>query len=153
MELEKKEIPMKLTKIRLINWHQFWDNEIEIKNNTLLTGENGSGKSTLLDAIFFVLSGGESKMFNKAANNESGRTIESYMRCKTGVEGQACLRNPPDLISHIALEFQNSRKSGSFVIGCVLEIHGAADPKTKFYVLENKTVSDMVFMDGREIVG
>lgn len=144
---------MKLTKIRLINWHQFWDNEIEIKNNTLLTGENGSGKSTLLDAIFFVLSGGESKMFNKAANNESGRTIESYMRCKTGVEGQACLRNTPDLISHIALEFQNSRKSGSFVIGCVLEIHGAADPKTKFYVLENKTVSDMVFVDGREIVG
>lgn len=50
---------MKLTKVRLINWHQFWRNTIDIENNTLLTGDNGSGKSTLLDAIFFVLSGGE----------------------------------------------------------------------------------------------
>ncbi|NLB85340.1 MAG: AAA family ATPase, partial [Acholeplasmataceae bacterium] len=35
----------KLTKIKLINWHLFSNQTIEINNNTLISGENGSGKS------------------------------------------------------------------------------------------------------------
>ncbi len=145
---------MKLTKIRLINWHRFWRNVIEIDNNTLLTGDNGSGKSTLLDAIFFVLSGGESKMFNKAANNESTRTIEAYMRGKLGVEGKEFLRDVstfPDLISHIALEFQpDNSKNRPTIIGCVLELSGTGSAKSKFYSLDNISIEELKLeVDGR----
>ena len=45
-----------LTKIRLINWHYFENETINIKNNALLTGQNASGKSTIMDAITFFIS-------------------------------------------------------------------------------------------------
>ena len=37
-----------LTRVKLINWHYFVNETIEIHNNALVTGENGAGKSTLL---------------------------------------------------------------------------------------------------------
>lgn len=148
---------MKLTKVRLINWHQFWRNTIDIENNTLLTGDNGSGKSTLLDAIFFVLSGGECKMFNKAANNESTRTIEAYMRGKLGVEGKEFLRDVnsyPDLISHIALEFQQDNlKDRPTIIGCVMELSGTGSAKSKFYSLDNISIEELKLEVDSQISG
>ena len=42
-------------KVRLINWHRFLDETIEIGDSVLLSGENGAGKSTLLDALQFVI--------------------------------------------------------------------------------------------------
>ena len=69
----KKEITMKtLTKVKLINWHTFSNEEFEIYKNALITGENGTGKSTILDAIQYVLTAGKCK-FNKAAS-DIGRT-------------------------------------------------------------------------------
>ena len=75
---------MKLTKIKLINWHLFNDTSIELRGNFLLTGENGCGKSTLTDAIYFVLSGGDDNCFNNAANadanifNKDGERVCEY---------------------------------------------------------------------------
>ena len=43
-----------LTKVKLINWHTFSNEEFEIYKNALITGENGTGKSTILDAIQYV---------------------------------------------------------------------------------------------------
>lgn len=53
----------KLTRIKLINWHLFAYQDIEIKDNILISGENGAGKSTLLDALQYVLIG-EKKVSN-----------------------------------------------------------------------------------------
>lgn len=96
---------MKLTKIKLINWHMFTDNEIDVNGNLLITGDNGNGKSTLIDAIFYLLSGGEEskKNFNAAANDESERTLITYMRGKLGGEKKEFLRNDSSIITHIAL--------------------------------------------------
>ena len=41
----------KLTKIKLINWHYFQNETINVDGSFLLSGENASGKSTILDAI------------------------------------------------------------------------------------------------------
>ncbi len=135
-----------LTKIKLINWHGFYDETIEIKGATLITGENGCGKSTLIDALYFLLTGGEDNNFNSAANENAQRTIVTYMRGKTGVEGKEFLRNDNDLISHIALEFFDDSNNTSLVIGVVLEIQ---DSKLKvgksFYHIVNGKINDELF--------
>ena len=92
-----------LTKVKLINWHTFSNTEFEIYKNALITGENGTGKSTILDAIQYVLTVGKCK-FNKAASDIGNRTLESYIRCKTGIEGHEYVRNG-DVTTYIVLEF------------------------------------------------
>lgn len=76
-----------LTKLRLINWHYFSNETILLKNINLFSGENGAGKSTILDAIQLILTT-NSRKFNQAANNESNRTLKSYVRGKTGEEAK-----------------------------------------------------------------
>ena len=46
-----------LTKVKIINWHYFWDETIEVKPLVFLTGANASGKSTHIDALQIVLLG------------------------------------------------------------------------------------------------
>ena len=96
-----------LTKVKLINWHTFSNEEFEIYKNALITGENGTGKSTILDAIQYVLHDGKCK-FNKAASDIRNRTLQSYIRCKTGIEGHEFVRNG-DVTTYIALEFYDEK--------------------------------------------
>jgi len=139
-----------MTKIKLINWHIFDNHTIDINKNTLITGENGHGKSTLLDAVNFILSGASGK-FNQAANAYTKRTVESYIRGKTGLEGKTFLRDQDNLISHIALEFYDQLSKKHLTIGVVFELplssrrnHGIfyhiADSKLEenYYIRENK---------------
>ena len=94
-----------LTKIKLVNWHGFYDETINVKGAALFTGDNGCGKSSLIDALYFLLTGGEENKFNTAANEKAKRTLITYMRGRTGTEGREFLRNESYIISHIALEF------------------------------------------------
>lgn len=121
----------KLVKIRLINWYTFHDELIDINGNTLISGGNGSGKSTLLDAIQYVLTGGNVK-FNKAADENSKRTLESYVRCKLNTESKNCLREG-DVTSYIALEFNDSEKNRTDIIGVVIEIPNASKLNRTFF--------------------
>lgn len=138
-----------LTKIKLINWHGFYNETIDVDGSVLVTGENGTGKSTLLDAIYFVLTGGEEN-FNSAANTNNSRTVETYMRGKTGIEGSAFLRNDKSLISHIALEYYDTNRNEYFVIGVVLEIQeGKTNPNRSFYHIPNaRLLEDYYVVDG-----
>ena len=81
----------KLVKIRLINWHTFVNNTIEITGNTLISGQNGSGKSTLIDAVQYVLTAGNAK-FNKAASEKTVRTLEDYVRGKINLENKQIVK-------------------------------------------------------------
>ena len=134
-----------LKKIRLINWHFFHDHTIDLNGNILLTGENGSGKSTLLDAIQFVLTAGKAR-FNLAANENAKRSLESYMRGKTGREGAEYLRNG-DVISQIALEYYDDVEKDSFVIGALLELSKGGKARKRFYVLHHCGLIDHLFID------
>ncbi len=50
-----------IRKVRLINFHNFIDETVEIPNggHLFLLGDNGSGKTTLLDALHLVLTANE----------------------------------------------------------------------------------------------
>lgn len=136
---------MKLRKIKLLNWHIFNDNVINVNGNLLITGDNGNGKSTLIDAVFYVLSGGEERSFNSAANAESKRTLESYVRGKIGRENKTFIRDESDVVAHIALEFYDSIKGVAHVLGCVIAIEGAGKPKSKFYIALNSEIDSLSF--------
>lgn len=134
----------KLTKIKLINWHIFNNHAISIVDNTIITGENGHGKSTLLDAIYYVLSAGSGK-FNQAANNNAKRTVETYVRGRTGHQGSEFIRNDDSLIGHIALEFYDDYDKNSFIIGTIINIPLKRD-WFEFYKIDDAIINDEYYV-------
>ncbi|GEP63491.1 ATPase [Clostridium beijerinckii] len=138
----------RLTGIRLVNWHAFKDETIEIKNSTLLSGENGAGKSTILDAIQFVLTCSKNN-FNKAANENSKRSLSGYVRFKTGREDNEFERNG-DVSAHVALEFYEESKKNYFIIGAVIDSASETSEKILWYRVEKCRFEDVTFIVNNE---
>jgi len=104
-----------LTRIRLINWHYFVNETININGSVLISGENTAGKSTILDAIQLVLTTNHRK-FNTAANEKSSRDLKGYVRCKTGNEDNVYTRKG-SVITYVALEFYEEKAARHFTLG------------------------------------
>lgn len=136
-------------KIKIINWHLFANETIEIKNNVVITGENGTGKSTLLDALQYVLTAGKAK-FNSAANDAGKRTLEGYIRGKLGREGKEYLRNG-DVVSYIVLEYFDETSKRSQLLGVILELNKSNIKKELFFQLIDQKIDDKLFFDGNHI--
>lgn len=137
----------KLTKIKLVNWHLFSNQTIDIKDNALISGENGSGKSTLLDAMQYLFVGGRSgSKFNIAATDDAKRTLEGYIRGRIGAENKEYLR-PGDVVSHLALEFYDEQSKKFTTIGCVLDLPKGGTLKERFYLLDNVSIHDGLFLE------
>lgn len=137
-------------KLRLINWHSFYNETIEAKTVNVITGENGTGKSTILDAIYYVLSGGDSK-FNRAANTlGTGRTVENYLKARIGGEKKEFLREEKDIIGHIALEFFDETNFRPYVIGVVLQLNEGKLDNPMFYEIKGSALFDELFIDNNQ---
>ncbi|MDO4804680.1 MAG: SbcC/MukB-like Walker B domain-containing protein [Lachnospiraceae bacterium] len=140
----------RLRKIRLINWHQFENETIEIGNSVLLSGENGAGKSTILDAVQFVVTASKAN-FNKAAHDKGKRTLNTYIRCKTGREDRPYERDGA-LSAHIALEFHDDAKQRPFIIGAVMDSSSVEkEPNVIWYQMENREIADNLFLAGEQV--
>lgn len=140
----------KLRKIRLINWHRFANETIELEDSVLLSGENGAGKSTLLDAVQFVITCSKTH-FNKAAHEKGKRNLNSYMRCKTGREDRPYERMG-EISTHLALEFYDEARKQPFIVGAVLDSASEEkEPNVAWYLLENKTLADEIFLRGKQV--
>ena len=128
----------KLTKIKLINWHYFQNETINVDGSFLLSGENASGKSTILDAIQLVLTT-STKSFNLATTvgeKRSKRDLKGYVRCKTGEEGNTYYRTG-SVISFVALEFYEESKDRFFTIGVKIDSPDAeSELKKKWFKVE-----------------
>ena len=133
-----------LKKIRLINWHYFENEEIEVLGSALFFGDNGTGKSTILDALQYVLTAG-GKSFNKAANENSRRDLKGYVRCKTGGEGKTYKRTGR-VISFVALEFYEESKRQNFVVGVKLDSPNEEGQIRRGWFIENCKLEDIVFI-------
>ncbi|MCR5741340.1 MAG: AAA family ATPase [Gammaproteobacteria bacterium] len=139
-----------LTKIRLINWHYFENETINVKNNTLLTGQNASGKSTIMDAITFVITAGDTN-FNLAANEKGKRDIRSYAKCKLGALDQEYLRDY-DLTSHICLEYYSEKQEKYFCLGTVIDVVGEVQPpKVIFYIIDGPMKDEFFIGEDYEV--
>ena len=140
----------KLCRIRLINWHRFANELIELDDSVLLSGENGAGKSTLLDAIQFVVTCSKVH-FNKAAHEKGKRNLNSYMRCKTGREDRPYERSG-EITSHIALEFWEEGRKQFFIVGAVMDSASEEkEPNVGWYLLENRRLADELFLRGNQV--
>jgi len=111
-----------LERLRLVNWHNFEDEVIEIGNRCLLAGDNGSGKSTVIDAIQYVMAANlRMARFNSAADERrsGGRDLMGYVRCKLGSESTEYRRG--DTIAHVMLEWRIG--NASFACGVCIEAY------------------------------
>lgn len=135
----------KLTKIRLINWHYFANETINVKNNMLITGQNATGKSTIVDAVAFILTAGD-QIFNLAANEKSKRDLRGYVKCKLGIDNQEYLRSG-DTTGHVALEFFDERTAKYFTVGAVIDVFGEITPPKVLFYSADRQIGDDLFID------
>ncbi len=103
---------IKMTRLRLINWHNFRDDTIDFQNITYLLGVNAVGKTTIMDAIRYCLT--TNKDFNTAGNKKSGRTLLGSVHQKQRAE-DSFLR-PGHTVSYIGVEFRDEGIDKTFVI-------------------------------------
>ena len=74
-----------IKRIRLINFHNFVDETIDLENggHLFLLGDNGCGKTTILDAVHYVLTAGKDMEWNSAArlsgSKRDGRRIQGIV--------------------------------------------------------------------------
>lgn len=136
----------KLTRVKLINWHRFVNNTIDIEDSTLISGENGAGKSTLLDAIQFVVTC-STNYFNKAAHENGKRKLTGYIRCKTGRENKPYERTG-EISAHVALEFYEEKKQRYFIVGAVIDSASEGQEKWARYLMDGERLSDDMFFSG-----
>ena len=149
-----------LTRVKIINWHYFWDELIEIKPIVFLTGVNGSGKSTLIDAFQVVLLGDTTgRYFNKAALEKSARTLKGYLRGELGdtIDGGFKYLRNGRFTSYIALEFFDDLNNIPFVMGIVFDSYEDGSEEHHFFYLEstlpiNNFVKDRVPMDYKTLL-
>lgn len=103
---------IRMTRLHLINWHNFQDDIIYFKNITYLLGVNAVGKTTIMDAIRYCLT--TNKDFNTAGNKKSGRTLLGSVHQKQRAE-DSYLR-PGHTVSYIGIEFLDENINKNFVI-------------------------------------
>ncbi|MBC7765286.1 MAG: AAA family ATPase [Hyphomonadaceae bacterium] len=136
----------RLCRIRLINWHYFANETINVSGSFLISGENTAGKSTVLDAIQLVLTTNHRK-FNTAANEKSSRDLKGYVRCKTGDENNTYVRNG-SVITYVALEFYEQKSSKYFTLGVKIDSPDEESKLSTKWFREECRLDDLSFVTG-----
>lgn len=138
----------KLTRIQLVNWHFFENEQICLNGSTLISGENTAGKSTILDAVQLVLTT-NSRKFNMAANEKGNRDLKGYVRCKVGNVGETYHRKGT-VPGNVALEFYEEKSDNYFVLGVHLLSTDEESSIIKKWYCEECRLEDLSFItEGR----
>lgn len=108
---------IEMTRLRLINWHNFQDECIPFRMLTYLIGVNAVGKTTIMDAIRYCLT--TNKDFNAAGNRRSGRTLQGSIHGKQ--RGENIYLRPGHTVAYVGVEFMDHEKNAPFVIAVRVE--------------------------------
>lgn len=101
-----------LRRLRLVNWHNFSDDLLDLRQITYFIGVNAVGKTTIMDAIRYCLT--TSKTFNALGNKKSGRTLQGSVHGKQ--RGEEVYTRPGHTVSYIGTELADERTGNVFVI-------------------------------------
>lgn len=130
-----------LKKVRIINWHYFYNVTFDLDQINFLTGQNAAGKSTLIDAMQIVLLGDTSgRTFNKAANEKSGRTLKGYLKGEIGDDGLGSFKylRSGRFSSYIVLEWYDDLNDKYFLTGIVFDVYEDNSEEHHFFILNDK---------------
>lgn len=103
---------IQLSRVRLINWHNFVDDTLTFEKITYLIGVNAVGKTTILDAIRYCLT--TNKDFNALGNRKSARTLQGSVHGKQ--RGENAYTRRGHTVSYIGVEFLDQNQGKNFVI-------------------------------------
>lgn len=137
----------RITKIRLVNFHNFTDETIELRSggHLFMLGDNGSGKTTVLDAVHYVLTAGRSMEFNSAARvagakQSGGRSVQGIVM-RYNIETNGPL-NPNGGITYAALEIAG--RNGRPVTAAIgVSTHSMDEAVERWGVLRDGPVEDL----------
>lgn len=136
----------------LIHWLNYDFQEVEFGKLTFLTGKNASGKSTLIDALQLVLLGETNgKFFNQAANEKSGRNLESYLYGYRGDDDQSLSKKvlrQGNFTSYVVLEFYDEEEERSFSLGFVADCYKDRRIKHRWFILHS-SIPDTKFINSK----
>lgn len=137
----------KINKLLLIRWGQFENELISFDDVTFLFGKTGSGKSTIVDALEMVLTADtKGSYFNKAANEQSERTLKAYLRGDTGA---TILRKEEDFTSYVVMEIRDDLRKQSFLAGCAFDCFAnqEKDIKKQWFIMQPQELNETLFLD------
>ncbi len=137
-----------INRIRLINFHNFTDELVDVKDggHLFILGDNGSGKTTLLDAVHYVLTAGESLELNSAAriagSKAQGRRVQDIITRYNIDSGHL---NPNGAITYAALELINSNNK-SIVAAIGMMVNSPTDNINRWGIVKNGKLEDIPFI-------
>lgn len=115
------------TRLLLNNWHYINEKTLEFNEEiNFFTGHSGSGKSTVIDALQVLLYADTDGrgFFNKAAKDDSNRTLMEYLRGmnNVGENGDPTYLRNKNFSSTIALEFYNTETKEHQTVGVSFDV-------------------------------
>ncbi len=146
-----------MTKICLNNWHYINEKVLSFHDEiNFFTGHSGSGKSTVLDALQIVLyadSNGRG-FFNKAAKEDSDRTLIEYLRGMKVVQENnniSYLRNK-NFSSTIVLEFQDTETKAYQSIGIIFDVDVSTNEMNRMFFWHKGELLPNCYRDGEKVL-
>jgi len=139
---------IEMTRLRLINWHNFQDDCIPFRMVTYLIGVNAVGKTTIMDAVRYCLT--TNKDFNAAGNRKSTRTLQGSVHGKQ--RGEDIYLRPGHTVSYVGVEFMDHEKDTTFVISVRVESESPAEElrhvsQDWFITKPGTRLEDLLFVD------
>lgn len=151
--------PYAIRRIRLVNFHNFQDETIELRDggHFFLLGENGSGKTTILDAVQYVLTAGNSLELNAAARlggaRQEGRRVQGIVMRYNVDTGPL---NKEGGVSYAALELEG-RNGQPLTLGVGLSAYSMDEKIQRWGVIKEVSLEGIPFTveegDGKRVLG
>lgn len=143
-----------LSRICLNNWH-YIDKKVLTLNEGInfFTGHSGSGKSTVIDALQIVLyaSTDGRGFFNKAAADDSDRTLIEYLRGMVNISenNEAQYLRNQNFSSTIVLEFAQTNTKERQCVGVVFDVETASNDMSRLFFWHAGELLDSVYRIGK----